>query len=69
MFSSSTIGVSLIKGFNVAEINNTSGHLQLLSTMIKEQLNLTHMAVLMGANVASDVANDKVYIVHLYHYK
>jgi len=59
VFSSSVIGVSLIKGFDVAEVNSTCRP-QLLSTIIKEHLNLTHVAVLMGANVASDVANDQV---------
>ena len=50
---SSAVGVSLIKGLNVRE----SGP-ELLSEMIKKELGLSEIAVIMGANVASEVAQN-----------
>lgn len=49
----SAIGVSLIKG-----IQFTPDGPELFSNMIKNELNLEHTAVVMGANVANEVAMD-----------
>ena len=58
----SAVGISLIKGVKfVDEIGSGEVPLQLLSSNIQLQLNLSSVAVLMGANVAADVAQDKVY--------
>jgi glycerol-3-phosphate dehydrogenase len=58
---SSAVGISLIKGVKfVDEMNCGEVPLQLLSANIQSQLNLSSVAVLMGANVAADVAQDKV---------
>ena len=60
---SSAVGISLIKGVRfVDEMNSEGVPLQLLSANIQSQLNLSNVAVLMGANVAADVAQDKVII-------
>lgn len=60
---SSAVGISLIKGVRfVDEMNSEGVPLQLLSANIQSQLNLSSVAVLMGANVAADVAQDKVII-------
>lgn len=49
----SSFAVSLCKGFYV----NEHGDVQLLSTMVKEMLNID-CAVVMGANIANEVANE-----------
>eukprot|EP00607_Mallomonas_marina_P003498 CAMPEP_0182434168 /NCGR_PEP_ID=MMETSP1167-20130531/68151_1 /TAXON_ID=2988 /ORGANISM="Mallomonas Sp, Strain CCMP3275" /LENGTH=355 /DNA_ID=CAMNT_0024623729 /DNA_START=125 /DNA_END=1192 /DNA_ORIENTATION=- len=48
----SAIGLSLIKGLDFID-----GKPQFISEMIQNELDLAHIAVLMGANVASDVMN------------
>ena len=50
---SDAVGISLIKGLNIDENGP-----ELLSTMIKDKLKMDTVAVLMGANVAKDVAAD-----------
>jgi len=50
----SAIGVSLIKGVDFSETGP-----KLLSDQIKNELGLEHSAVMMGANIASDIAYDK----------
>jgi glycerol-3-phosphate dehydrogenase (NAD+) len=51
---STAIGLSLIKGFDVAE----GGGMELISNIIKKHLNIP-CAVLMGANLANEVADEK----------
>lgn len=48
------VGVSMMKG-----IEFTADGPMLLSDLLKEQLQLQHMAVVMGANLASDIAYDR----------
>lgn len=60
----SAAGISLIKGVKfIDEEDSAAVPLQLLSATIQSQLNLSSMAVLMGANVAADVAQDKVFLI------
>ena len=65
MLNSTINAISLIKGVKFIDSNNSSDSLQLLSNWIQTELNLTNVAVLMGANVASDVAQDKA--LHKYY--
>lgn len=54
----SAIAVSLIKGIS---FDAEQSRPLLLSDLIRRELQLDRIAVLMGANVASDVADDKTY--------
>jgi glycerol-3-phosphate dehydrogenase len=55
-----TIILSLIKGIKFDDNNN---NIHLYSDIIMKELKLKNINVLMGANVASDVAEDKVIII------
>jgi glycerol-3-phosphate dehydrogenase len=60
----SAAGISLIKGVKFIDGEDSAAvPLQLLSATIQSQLNLSSIAVLMGANVAADVAQDKVFLI------
>ena len=56
---STAIGVSLIKGVDFSTTSDGYKGPKLLTAQIKQELGLQHTAVLMGANIASDIAYDK----------
>ncbi|KAG1682495.1 Glycerol-3-phosphate dehydrogenase [NAD(+)], cytoplasmic [Nymphon striatum] len=51
----SVVALSLIKGFDMS----VPGKLELISNRIKDKLNIKNMSVLMGANLAKEVAEEK----------